>query len=104
MRAIEDYNRQRDKKLGTMVGACMKHLGVCYFAINVIWFIVTCIGDGYHKGFVQKCFLPMIVPFVMYHIYHWFVVKKEKELHHTTTYIILNVYLLILTAFPKMRL
>lgn len=101
MRALENYNRQRDKKLGVMVGACMKSLGICYLLINVIWMLLTLISGGYQKGIVQKCFLPMLLPFVMYVLYYWLIVKKERELHHIITYIILNVYLLVLLAHPS---
>lgn len=101
MRALEDYNRQRDKKLGAMVGGCMKSLGLCYLVINIIWLLVTLISGGFHLGLLRRCFLPMLVPFVMYHVYRWFVIKKEKELHHTEIYIILNVYVVILLAHPS---
>ena len=101
MRALENYNRQRDKKLGVMVGACMKSLGICYLLINVIWMLLTLISGGYQKGIVQKGFLPMLLPFVMYVLYYWLIVKKERELHHIITYIILNVYLLVLLAHPS---
>lgn len=101
MRALDNYNEQRDKKLGVMVGVCMKNLGICYFLINTSWFLVTGISSGYRKGYFAKCFLPMLIPFVIYFVYCWFVVRKEKELHPIAVYAILNVYLMILLAHPS---
>lgn len=101
MRALENYNRQRDKKLGTMVATCMQSLGICYFLIIVSWLILTLVSGGYYKGIIKRCFLPMIFPFVMYLLYYWLIVKKERELHHIATYIILNIYLLLLLAHPS---
>lgn len=101
MRALENYNRQRDKKLGTMVGTCMLSLGICYFLIIVSWLILTLVSSGFQKEMVKKCFLPMILPLVMYLLYYWLVMRKERELHHVVTYLILNVYLLLLLAHPS---
>ena len=101
MRALENYNKQRDKKLGTMVGTCMKSLGICYFVINVSWLILTLVSSGYRKGILQTCFVPMILPLVIYIAYYFLVVKKERELHHNVTYLILNVYLILLLAHPS---
>ena len=53
MRALEDYNRQRDKKLGAMVGGCMKSLGLCYLVINILWLMVTLISGGFHLGLLR---------------------------------------------------
>lgn len=41
MRALENFNRQRDKKLGSMVGVCMKGQWSCYAVINASWLIMT---------------------------------------------------------------
>ena len=101
MRALDNYNRQRDKKLGVMVGTCMKSLGVCYLLINVSWLILTLISKGYQKGIIQKCFLPMLLPLVMYLLYYWLIVKKAREIHHISTYVILNIYLIVLLAHPS---
>ncbi|MBO5155107.1 MAG: GGDEF domain-containing protein [Eubacterium sp.] len=101
MRALENYNRQRDKKLGHMVGTCMKSLWACYAVINVCWLILRLATGGYQKGILQKCFFPMLVTFVLFQIYHWLVVKKERELHHIVNYLILNLYLILLLAHPS---
>lgn len=102
MRALENYNRQRDKKLGNMVGVCMKGQWSCYAVINVSWLVMTLATSGYRKGIIlQDCFLPLIVSFAIYKIYWWLVVKKERELHHIAAYLILNVYLLLLLAHPS---
>ena len=101
MRALENYNRQRDKKIGTMVGTCMKGLGVCYLVINVTWLFMTLIGSGYRKGLMQECFLPMLAPLVLYLLYHFLIIKKERELHHIASYLILNVYLIFLLSHPS---
>lgn len=101
MRALEDYNRQRDKKLGSMVGTCMRGLWVCYALINVSWLIMTLVSKGYRKGSLLKCILPMVVLLVIYEIYEWFVVGKEHELSHLTLYFILNVYLVLLLMHPS---
>ena len=84
-----------------MVGNCMQSLGICYFLIHMSWLILTLVSSGYHKGIFQKCFLPMIVPFVMYLLYYWLIMRKEREIHHITTYLILNVYLVLLLAHPS---
>lgn len=101
MRALEDYNRQREKKFGALVGVCMRNLGICYGVINVIWFLMTWISKGYRKGLFAECFLPMLIPFVIYWIYVRIVVAKEKELLHIVSYIVLNVYLVILLSHPS---
>lgn len=101
MRALENYNRQRDKKLCNMVGTCMKSLWACYAVINVCWLILTLATGGYKKGILQKCFFPMLFTFVLFQIYRWLVVKKERELHHIVNYLILNVYLILLLAHPS---
>lgn len=101
MRALENYNRQRDKKLGSMVGCCMKGLWWCYALINVSWLITTLVEKGYRKGILQNSLLPILVTFVIWEVYWWFVIKKEHELHHITSYLILNVYLILLLAHPS---
>lgn len=61
MRALDNYNRQRDKKLCVTVGRCMKSLGVCYFVIITGWFFLTLVSNGYREGLFKACFLPMLV-------------------------------------------
>lgn len=84
-----------------MVGNCMKSLGICYFVINVSWLILTLVSSGYYKGIVRLCFAPMLLPLVIYITYYFLIVKKERELHHIASYIILNVYLILLLAHPS---
>ena len=101
MRALDNYNKQRDKKFGHMVGTCMKSLWVCYAVINVSWLLLTLVSSGYRKGILQTCFVPMILPLVIYIAYNFLIVKKERELNSIATYLILNVYLILLLAHPS---
>ena len=101
MRALEDYNRQRKKQLGVLISVCMKNLGICYGVIHMIWLLVTLVSRGYRKGLFGECFLPMIIPLVLYLIYFRVVVVKEKELNHVVNYMILNIFLLLLLSHPS---
>lgn len=101
MRVLEDYNRQRDKKFCNMVGSCMKSMGLCYFMINVSWLILTWATGGYYEGIMKKCFAPMLLPLAEYVLYYWLVVRKERELHHITNYLLLNIYLVLLLTHPS---
>ena len=101
MRALDNYNRQRDRKLCVTVGTCMKGLGMCYFVIITGWFFLTLISKGYRQGLFKMCFLPMLVPLVMYLLYYRLIEKKERQLHHAVSYMILNLYLIVLLAHPS---
>ena len=101
MRALENYNRQRDKKLGNMVGTCMKSLWVCYATINVSWLLLVAVHGDYRKGMFYQCVVPIVLAGLIWWVYKMNVIKKERELHHIVTYLILNIYVVLLLSHPS---
>ena len=101
MRALENYNRQRDKKLGNMVGTCMKSLWVCYATINVSWLLLVAVHGDYRKGMFYQCVVPIVLAGLIWWVYKMTVIKKERELHHIVTYLILNIYVVLLLSHPS---
>ena len=101
MRALEAYNKQRDKKLGNTVGTCMKSLWWCYSVMNMCWLVLVAIFGDYQTNMVFECVVPILVTGAIYLIYYFAVMRREKELHHIVSYIILNIYVLMLLAHPS---
>lgn len=101
MRVLEIYNKQREKKLGHMVGACMKSLWLCYAVLNVCWLVQLFLdGDG-SAELLAQCFGPMALTGALCLVYQLVVVNKGRELHHAVAYLILNVYVILLLLHPS---
>lgn len=101
MRILENYNRQNNKKLTAMVGACMRNLGVCYLVIHLIWLRLLVMSEGPRPGILKLCFLPMLLPLAVYVLYHFLILRTEIELHCNVTYLILNIYVIVLLSHPS---
>lgn len=96
MRALDDYNKEKDKNMGLMIGICMKSLWFCYAVISAIWYILVVVYEGYQRILLQRMILPLVVSGMMWLLYYQLVVLRGKKLRSSVTFSILNWYLAVM--------
>lgn len=101
MRALENYNKERERKLGGLVGICMRNLWIGYFVMNTFWLLMVRINDEYKSGMFLSCFGPMLITGLICLIYQKLVIMKERELSPLIAYSVLNVYVVLLLCHPS---
>lgn len=101
MRALDNYNKERDRKLGNMLGACMKNMWSCYCIMNTCWFLLACIYGEYRQGLFGRYVVPLAVTGLLYSLYKKLVIKREFIIKKWAAYLLLNVYLILLLAHPS---
>lgn len=101
MKMLEIYNKQREKKLGHMVGVCMRSLWFCYAVLNVCWLVQMFFAGNGSGELLAQCFGPMALTGAIYLIYQIAVVNKGRELNRVVTYVILNVFIVLLLLHPS---
>jgi diguanylate cyclase (GGDEF)-like protein len=84
-----------------MAAYCMKSLWLCYFAINVSWFILRLIYEGYRRGIFQQTLLPMAFTFLVYLVNRIVLLGRKKELHSLSVYLMLNLFVILLLMHPS---
>lgn len=96
MRALDNYNKEKDKNMGLMIGTCMKSLWFCYVTISAIWYVLVLTSEGYQKGLLERLLLPTIAAGIMWLLYYRFVIMCNKKLRSAVAFSILNWYLAIM--------
>lgn len=101
MRALEDYNKEKNRKLGNMVGVCMQGLWLCSFVMVMAWFFSKVYAGEYTKGLLQQCLIPMIATGALCLVYKMIIMKKERVVRPVVAYLIINLYVVLLLAHPS---
>lgn len=96
MRALDNYNKEKDKNMGLMIGICMKNLWFCSASMSVIWYVLLAVGGGHQKTLLQRLILVLAVTGVMWILYYQFVIRREKKMRSAVAFSILNWYLAIM--------
>lgn len=96
MRALDNYNKEKDKNMGLMIGTCMKSLWLCYAAISVIWYVLVVVNEGYQRSLLQRMLLPTIAAGVMWLMYYRLVILGGRKLRSSAAFSILNWYLAVM--------
>lgn len=100
MRALDNYNKEKDRKLGMLVGTCMQTMWLSTVVINSVWLLIVYIEGEYTSGLLARCLWPTLVTGLFLLIYHFVVMKKERVVARTPAYIILNGYVMLLLVHP----
>lgn len=100
MRALDNYNKEKDRKLGTLIGTCMKSMWFSTIVMNTAWLLFVCIDGEYAAGLLWRCLLPTIVTGIFLFVYEMVVIKKERVVQKIPAYLILNVYVILLLLHP----
>lgn len=101
MRALDKYNKERDRKLSNLIATCMKSMWLCYVAINISWLLITSVYGEYYKGLFSKCMGPMLITGGAYLIYYFLIVKKDRIIPKPVAYLLLNLYVILLLIHPS---
>lgn len=101
MRALDTYNKEKDRKLVFMIDACMRSLWLCYFVMNTGWLALVIIHGDYRRGMLLQTFAPMLATGVFYLIYYAAFVLPERETNQPVFYLILNVFIFLLLLHPS---
>ena len=78
MRALDNYNKDRDRKLGNMLGACMKNMWICSCIMNTFWFLVVCVNKEYRSRLFGEYLIPLVVAGFLCLLYQKLIVKRER--------------------------
>ncbi len=101
MRALDDYKKERDRKLGNMLGACMMNMWICSCIMNTFWFWVVCVNKEYRSGLFGEYLIPLAVAGFLCLLYQKLIVKRERVIKKWMAYLLLNCYLILLLAHPS---
>ena len=101
MRALDNYNKDRDRKLGNMLGACMKNMWICYCIMNTCWFLLACVYGQYQKGLFGSYVIPLAGTGLLCLLYEKLIVKREFVIKKWVAYLLLNLYLILLLTHPS---
>lgn len=101
MRAMDTYNKEKDRKLVFMVDTCMRSLWLCYFVINLGWFALVLLHGDYRRGLLLQTLVPMLLTGVFYLIYFFALVLTERPVWQPVFYLILNVFMILLLLHPS---
>ncbi len=100
MRALDNYNKEKDRKLGMLIGTCMKSMWLSTVVMNTAWLLFVFIDGEYVAGLLGRCLIPTAVTGILLYIYKLVVIKKERVVEKIPAYIILNVYVILLLLHP----
>ncbi len=101
MRALDDYNKERDRKLGNMLGACILNMWICSCIMNTFWFILVCVNGEYKSGLFGRYLIPLAVSGLLCLLYQKLIVKRERVIKQWVAYVLLNCYLILLLIHPS---
>ncbi len=101
MRALETYNKERLKKLGVLVGICMKNMWYCYLAMNTCWLLLVMIAGDFNWNMMMQWTAHIAVTGIFCGIYQMVVVKKSREVPYLAAYAILNIFTIVLLCHPS---
>ena len=101
MGMINDYSKNRDQELGSMLGVCMRNMWIAYCIMTTGWLLIMAAGGRYEDGMFAEYAIPLFAAWLLCFIYQKLLMHRVRLLKQWLVHLLLYLYLIILLMHPS---